>query len=184
MCWFDIYISFLGCLHVRNKYAHLRSSFIDWKLPDKPLAQWPLADLWKSCGKIKSQRHLIDYYTRHSCFNACLLFVFALLFFHYSLEQEWEERYIHENHSKVLKDGFIEMVSFQTRRMIRGVMPIQTDGAHAPSDWWAKWILNSASKRQNISHNHTSVIRSFSASYHQLINSNLCSLAGAEPETL
>ncbi len=28
----------------------------------------------------------------------------------------------------------------------RGVMPIQSD----PSDFWSKWILNAASKRQNI----------------------------------
>ncbi len=68
--------------------------------------------------------------------------------------------------------------------------PIETKGARAPSDFWAKWILNAASKRQKtaesyfyIWYNHTGVIRSFSASNHQLLNSNLSSLAGAEPET-
>ncbi len=72
----------------------------------------------------------------------------------------------------------------------RGIMPIQTKGAHAPSDFWAKWILNAPSKRQKIAesyfyiwYNHTGVIRSFSASNHQPLNSNLSSLAGAEPET-
>ncbi len=30
----------------------------------------------------------------------------------------------------------------------RGVMPIQS--AHNPSDFWDKWILNAASKRQKI----------------------------------
>ncbi len=29
-------------------------------------------------------------------------------------------------------------------------MPIQSEGARAPSDFWAKWILNAASKRQKI----------------------------------
>ncbi len=63
-------------------------------------------------------------------------------------------------------------------------------GARAPSDFWAKWILNAASKRQKIAesyfyiwYNHTGVIRSFRASNHQPLNSNLSSLAGAEPET-
>ncbi|XP_016121886.1 procollagen-lysine,2-oxoglutarate 5-dioxygenase 1-like, partial [Sinocyclocheilus grahami] len=37
---------------------------------------------------------------------------------------EWEERYIHENYSNVLKDGFIETVSFQTRHTIGGVMHV------------------------------------------------------------
>ncbi len=32
----------------------------------------------------------------------------------------------------------------------RGVMPIESEGARAPSDFWAKWILNAASKRQKI----------------------------------
>ncbi len=32
----------------------------------------------------------------------------------------------------------------------RGVMPIQSKGARASSDFWAKWILNAASKRQKI----------------------------------
>ncbi len=32
----------------------------------------------------------------------------------------------------------------------RGVMPIQSEEARAPSDFWAKWILNAASKRQKI----------------------------------
>ncbi len=32
----------------------------------------------------------------------------------------------------------------------RGVMPIQSEGARAPLDFWAKWILNAASKRQKI----------------------------------
>ncbi len=47
----------------------------------------------------------------------------------------------------------------------RGVMPIETKGARAPSDFWAKWILNAASKRQKIAesyfyiwYNHTCVI--------------------------
>ncbi len=72
----------------------------------------------------------------------------------------------------------------------RGIMPIETKGARAPSDFWAKWILNAASKRQKIAesyfsiwYNHTGVIRSFSASNHQPLNSNLSSLAVAEPET-
>ncbi len=72
----------------------------------------------------------------------------------------------------------------------RGDMPIETKGARAPSDFWAKWILNAPSKRQKIGesyfyiwYNHTGVIRSFSASNHQLLNSNLSSLAGAEPGT-
>ncbi len=67
-------------------------------------------------------------------------------------------------------------------------MPIETKGARASSDFWAKWILNAASKRQKIAesyfyiwYNHTSVIKSFSASNHQPLNSNLCSQA--EPET-
>ncbi len=34
--------------------------------------------------------------------------------------------------------------------VVRGVMPIQSEGARAPSDFWAKWILNAASKRQKI----------------------------------
>ncbi len=66
----------------------------------------------------------------------------------------------------------------------RGDMPIETKGARAPSDFWAKWILNAPSKRQKIGesyfyiwYNHTGVIRSFSASNHQLLNSNL-SFAG------
>ncbi len=70
-----------------------------------------------------------------------------------------------------------------------GVMPIETKGSRAPSDFWAKWILNVASKRQIIAesyfyiwYNHTGMIRSFSAS-NQLLYSNLSSLAGAEPET-
>ncbi len=66
-------------------------------------------------------------------------------------------------------------------------MPIESE-AHAPSDFWSKWILNAADKRQKIAqiyiwYNHTSVIKSFSVSYHQLLNSNLRSLTGAEPET-
>ncbi len=31
---------------------------------------------------------------------------------------------------------------------VRGVMPIQSEGARSPSDFWAKWILKAASKRQ------------------------------------
>ncbi len=69
-------------------------------------------------------------------------------------------------------------------------MPIETKEARAPSDFWAKWIFNAASKRQKIAesyfyiwYNHTDLIRSFSASNHQLLNYNLSSLAGAEPET-
>ncbi len=27
-------------------------------------------------------------------------------------------------------------------------MPVQSEGARAPSDFWAKWILNAASKRE------------------------------------
>ncbi len=34
--------------------------------------------------------------------------------------------------------------------MIRGVMPIESERARALSDFWAKWILNAASKRQKI----------------------------------
>ncbi len=69
-------------------------------------------------------------------------------------------------------------------------MPIQSKGARAPSDFLAKSILNAAPKRQKspisifyIWFNHIGVIRTFSASYHQLLNSNLVNvvLAGAEP---
>ncbi len=80
--------------------------------------------------------------------------------------------------------------SHYPRAICRGVMPIETKGARAPSDFWAKWIFNAASKRQKIAesyfyiwYNHTGVIRSFSALNHQLLNSNRCSLAGAQPET-
>ncbi len=72
----------------------------------------------------------------------------------------------------------------------RGIMPIQSEGARAPSDFWAKWILNAASKRQKIAeyffiyiwYNHTSVIRSFTASAAKF-KSAFDTLAGAESET-
>jgi len=37
------------------------------------------------------------------------------------VEQEWEERYIHENYSKILRDGLIEMVSIPTKHTIIAV---------------------------------------------------------------
>ncbi len=59
---------------------------------------------------------------------------------------------------------------------------VQSEGARNPSNFWAKWILNAVSKRQNISKyffyiwsNHTGVIGSFSAAQHQMLNENLCS---------
>lgn len=75
---FYLFFSFLGCLYVCNKYAHFRSSFINWQLRGKSFAQWSLADLWKSCGKIKYnfRQSLLKYYTRDSYFIVYLLFVF------------------------------------------------------------------------------------------------------------
>ncbi len=35
-------------------------------------------------------------------------------------------------------------------KYITQIMPIQSEGARAPSDFWAKWILNAVSKRQKI----------------------------------
>ncbi len=71
-----------------------------------------------------------------------------------------------------------------------------TQRRHAHSKWWffqifepsGFWMQLPKDKKQPnnifyIWYNHTSVIKSFSASYHQLLNSNLRSLAGAEPET-
>ncbi len=41
-------------------------------------------------------------------------------------------------------------LAYRLLMLNRGVMTIQSEGAHAPSDFWAKWILNAASKRQKI----------------------------------
>ncbi len=120
--------------------------------------------------------------------------------------RKWPERTCNKpatsgNHLPPASAGCVMFLSFSLKVGGGSAVFLSSDGclsglymlnaeARAPSDFWAKWILNAASKRQKIAesyfyiwYNHTGVIRSFSASNHQPLNSNRSSLAGAEPET-
>ncbi len=57
-----------------------------------------------------------------------------------------QQRYWSRNMSDLVKSDSASRWMPATR----GVMPIQSEGARALSDFWAKWILNAASKRQKI----------------------------------